>query len=416
MHITVLLLKACLLIYAISVNTISCEIPESIFNSCRTVNYTTSDGHAAIEKITCKTDGDFKIESMLPDKQQAIGNFDNIQIKSLIIKKLSNIYFPKGASYLNKLNNRKFILNENNKAYEELIVDNLEIQFNGTIKLERNSFSSFADSLKSFQIVNVDSYTLDSADLINELKSLKSLVNLTVENSDLDIENILTNANLSSLRYLNLKNNAIRLVHNEDTLFSNLIKLEGLSLCGNVIKFIDSSKLEMLPANLFELRLNENEIEIISNGSFKTLKNLTYLNLASNRIVAINKNTFVGLERLRALFLDKNLITIIERATFDYLIHLETLSLAFNNIKSIYRNSISAMLNLVELNASFNKIDNIEDNLFFNLTRLRKIDFTNNHISSIQVEIIAGLPALEVFNLEENNFKEVKFYNKKCTE
>jgi len=107
------------------------------------------------------------------------------------------------------------------------------------------------------------------------------------------------------LEYLNLENNAISSI--QMGAFSNLIKLETLSLSFNKISLFDSD------ANIFnyltslkQLSLKSNKIEYIPSFLFKNLHKLETIDLSSNRLRLLEKYSFFNLFYLRNLYLKEN--------------------------------------------------------------------------------------------------------------
>ena len=207
-------------------------------------------------------------------------SFETISIKSFILERMEEKYLSSISNYLHHFNHKIFLLDDKKLIYDALILKKFKIEFNGRIVFKSDSFISFGDYLEDLQLFNFDSTVLNVSELINEINNLKRLSNLTIENSSLNIENILLNTHLDTLRVLNLRNNSL--------------KLEPYSFLTH------SHHLE----NLAQLHLGDNLIDIIYDSAFKHMKNLVYLNLEWNKIDSIRKDAFKGLENLIELNLE----------------------------------------------------------------------------------------------------------------
>ncbi|XP_078601654.1 uncharacterized protein LOC144876345 [Branchiostoma floridae x Branchiostoma japonicum] len=213
-----------------------------------------------------------------------------------------------------------------------------------------------------------------------------------------------TFSRLSSLSYLNLRNNVITTVASgafsglvnlgtlylDDNVITNisndafigLSRLVNLYLSNNDIANIESGTFRSL-SSLQGLYLQNNSIRIITSGAFSGLDNLRTLNLENNIINYISNDIFVGLSRLRVLYLRNNVITNIESGTFTSLSILEYLNLQNNDVNTIVSGALSGLDNLQTLNLDDNIIRNINNNTFSGLSRLRNLYLRNNGIATI---------------------------------
>ncbi|KAK6177945.1 hypothetical protein SNE40_012804 [Patella caerulea] len=110
------------------------------------------------------------------------------------------------------------------------------------------------------------------------------------------------------------------------------------------------------PLDTVFLGLNENEMNILKQGSFNELSSLVKLNVSSNHISILEPGAFQGLSNLKKLDLSNNKIGTINSSMFTGLPKLEKLSLANN------------------------RINTIPEGTFNDLTSLRRVDFGSDFL------------------------------------
>ena len=158
------------------------------------------------------------------------------------------------------------------------------------------------------------------------------------------------------IQRLQLQHNNIRAV---DAALGFYAQLQYVDLSHNqLISLPDRGFLQQ--KKLLELRLTNNKIFNVSNGTFDGLKTVTILSLrknfledmgsavftdlvkveeldlGQNRIRSIHPAAFSGLEHLRVLYLDDNDLADVPSLALVPLPHLAELSLALNNIQVLY--------------------------------------------------------------------------------
>ena len=156
------------------------------------------------------------------------------------------------------------------------------------------------------------------------------------------------------IQRLQLQHNNIRTV---DAALGFYAQLQYVDLSHNqLISLPDRGFIQQ--KKLVELRLSNNKIFKVSNGTFTGLKTLTILSLrknfleellssvfsdlyqveeldlGQNRIHSLHASTFSGLEHLRILYLDDNDLAEVPSPALVPLPHLAELSLALNNIQA----------------------------------------------------------------------------------
>lgn len=111
-----------------------------------------------------------------------------------------------------------------------------------------------------------------------------------------------------SLRYLNLQENRINVIHEQA--FQDLTRLENLYL-------------------------NDNLLSDLPKLAFKGLSRLKMLNLGGNQLTNLSKTWFSDQVELEVLYLDRNQLLYIEEGTFENLTSLITLHLNSNNLTTL---------------------------------------------------------------------------------
>lgn len=89
-----------------------------------------------------------------------------------------------------------------------------------------------------------------------------------------------------------------------------------MNLGGNRLERIPQQALSIFDM-LKKLEVQENHIEVITEGDFEGLRNLDSLILAHNRIKRIPANVFSHLKQLNSLELEGNRITYIDKDAFS---------------------------------------------------------------------------------------------------
>lgn len=113
---------------------------------------------------------------------------------------------------------------------------------------------------------------------------------------------------LSYLRYLNLQENRINVIHEQA--FQDLVRLENFYL-------------------------NDNLLSDLPRLAFRGLIHLKMLNLGGNQLTNVSKTWFSDLVEVEILYLDRNQLLYIEEGTFENLTSLITLHLNSNNLTTL---------------------------------------------------------------------------------
>lgn len=259
---------------------------------------------------------------------------------------------------------------------------------------------------------------------LTELESLEISFGLEFDDFPEDILKPLIN-----LQWLVIDNNNFRIISENGLL--TLEQLRYLNLEGN--------RIEVIPVNLFrssvhahltDIRLSNNNIEIILPNSFNSLNNLQTVMLLGNRLKTLQKNSFYNLANLTTLILSDNLLKFISPAAFSNLPFLTRLDMQNNkltefsfkffvNVSNFSPLILNVSNNYISYCESDNKILNIEVfDLRYNslssvprclehVSALRKLFMDHNTISILGHNSFMHLTSLEVLTLRQNNINNI---------
>lgn len=211
------------------------------------------------------------------------------------------------------------------------------------------------------------------------------------------------------LQTLLLRNNKITHLHYES--FHGLSEIKEISLSFNDISITNpyvfenvSSTLKILelsfavfPARSIELidpldalipltqlmwlGLDNNNLKVLSNTSFASMRELSYINLGFNQLISLPRGLF---------------LTDVHR-------HLVEIDLSYNSLHTISTGDFNNLSDLQIINLQSNKIRVVEKHSFTSMEYLNSIDLSHNHLSNISVEAFAFLPRLRSLNLQHNS-------------
>lgn len=211
---------------------------------------------------------------------------------------------------------------------------------------------------------------------------------------------------LAQLSELELKNNGLNLI--ADRAFEGLVSLSKLDLSVN--------KLNSLPPELFieakninELYLNNNSINVLAPGIFTELTQLLVLDLSHNELTSewVNPATFKGLKRLVLLDISFNRVTKLEQNIFKDLTSLQILKIKENYIETVLENTFSELKNLHTLILSHNRLSTIEASTFQGLHGLSLLSLEYNRINRIDMKALKNCSSLQDLHLNGNKLLHV---------
>ncbi|XP_034042616.1 nyctalopin [Thalassophryne amazonica] len=140
------------------------------------------------------------------------------------------------------------------------------------------------------------------------IRGMENLTHLYLEKNKIEAVAYNSLLGLNSLRYLNLQENNINVIHNQA--FQDLVHLENFYLNDNLLSFLPQI-------------------------TFKGLNRLKMLNLGGNRLTNVSRTWFGDLLELEVLYLDRNQLVYIEDGSFENLTSLITLHLNSNNLTTL---------------------------------------------------------------------------------
>ena len=243
------------------------------------------------------------------------------------------------------------------------------------------------------------------------------VIGLGLDGSDLESLSAII-LNLSSLKYLSLKNNHLTEI---PTFINNIETLEMLDLTKNflrklpplqnltvlyhlILKDNQLESLSLLPRNLQSLNLRWNKIKKLPGRLPSSLKSL---NIAQNRLFELH-NSLGELSDLEELNLYGNNIRILPES-IGSLQKLKSLIVRINKLESLPR-SLEKVTSLEFLDLEENLLSELID--FSNLTNLKILNVSKNKLERlINLENCVNLINLDI---RDNNFKELdlKYLNK----
>ncbi|XP_057707579.1 nyctalopin [Corythoichthys intestinalis] len=140
------------------------------------------------------------------------------------------------------------------------------------------------------------------------IRGMENLTHIYLERSKIEAVAYNSLLGLGSLKYLNLQENRINVIH--DQAFQDLVRLENFYL-------------------------NDNLLSDLPRLAFKGLGRLKMLNLGGNQLTNVSRTWFGDLVELEILYLDRNQLLYIEEGTFENLTSLITLHLNSNNLTAL---------------------------------------------------------------------------------
>ncbi|XP_068602541.1 nyctalopin [Brachionichthys hirsutus] len=140
------------------------------------------------------------------------------------------------------------------------------------------------------------------------VRGLENLTHVYLERNKIEAVAYSSLLGLGGLRYLNLQENRINVIHDES--FQDLRRLENFYL-------------------------NDNLLSSLPRFVFRGLGHLKMLNLGGNQLINVSRTWFSDLVELEVLFLDRNQVLCIEEGTFENLTSLVTLHLNSNRLTGL---------------------------------------------------------------------------------
>ncbi|GAV01741.1 hypothetical protein RvY_12401 [Ramazzottius varieornatus] len=133
-----------------------------------------------------------------------------------------------------------------------------------------------------------------------------------------------------------------------------------------------------IPADVTELRLEQNLISHIPSQAFSPYKYLKKIDVSNNKIAEIAPDAFTGLEALTSLVLYGNLIQDVTPALFRGLRSLQLLLLNSNKIACLHLETFHDLHNLNLLSLYDNKLISLANGTFSSLRKLQTLHLARN--------------------------------------
>lgn len=344
--------------------------------------------------------------------------FNNFQFLEIVSTSQANykILFDYNSSKLNEnsslfLRNctkcKLFNLNKNfgdflNHLSKNSQIETLDLSSNNLNDINLLLYLDFPEKikflyLKKNQIKNVSFF---------QIKNMLALKSLDLSFNQLEIieKKILS---LSSLTYLHLQNNNLKVIH-VDNILSNLMTID---LSNNKIVYYEQSK--YTSSSLLDLYQNCHKLLLATNKDETeqtSCQSVSLVDLSKNNLENfLFKNNFfkqiiTRLNELVIIKLNNNKLTKINSNSFKKLL-LKELDLSFNFIDEINSNALLWANHLTILNLSHNKLKKIQADLFSQCNILTIINLSNNYLETFEKSTFSGLFKLEILNLANNNLK-----------
>lgn len=232
----------------------------------------------------------------------------------------------------------------------------------------------------------------------DSFKELINLQTLNLRDNAIQLMDTFAFNGLIKLRKLNLNNNQIKGVKD---LFAPLKSIETIDLEQNRIADIYFNDINA--TTLTYLNLARNYIRLIRDNSFLNINNLYFLDLSWNRIMTLSQGSFNRLTNLTVLQINSNFIETISLGVLSGLHNLRSLQLAGNKIRELRTGIFSGLPELGSLNMSNNKIQSIAKTGVLPLHSLHTLDLSSNLLIDVDYELlIRNMPRLASLSVQGN--------------
>ncbi|KAL0273709.1 UNVERIFIED_CONTAM: hypothetical protein PYX00_006325 [Menopon gallinae] len=314
----------------------------------------------------------------------------------------------------------EMILESNNlpslpgRVFEGLEIKRLMLRDNGLERVTSNWLATLTlpsdalDHLRKVEAVTLQGGYMKRAPKFSSLHNLRYIQIHSPVLMDLTPDNF---HHLPSLEQLHLIGSPL-LSKLDARLFTNLHKLSLLNISNCGLSWIHPKAMQNLP-NLSELSLIGNRIPDASivGRACRDLHNLHILRLDNNFIDRIMEGSFSDLPALRELYISGNMISEIHKGAFRNTPSLKILDLSRNIIRRINAGSFTYPSGnaLEELWITDNQLYHVNEMkaLFGNLPRLRFLDLSRNYFEEIPFDALRGHATLERLHLDENRIKRI---------
>ena len=208
----------------------------------------------------------------------------------------------------------------------------------------------------------------------------------------------------NSIIYLDISGN--KLYHLQKDLLVNCFKLRVLIAGHNKIRELPVGIFDSLQV-VFMLSLKFNNLTMIHDTLFHSMRSLQHLYLEGNNLVTLSVNIFTFNIKLRHLTLSRNKLFAVYPETFESLTELEVLELEATHLKNVSYGCFDSLVNLESLLMSDNRIRYLFESMYNVTTKLQTLDLCCNNVSFLPMNIFTPLISLKYLNLAYNSLSQL---------
>ncbi|KAL5237361.1 hypothetical protein ACI65C_004771 [Semiaphis heraclei] len=240
----------------------------------------------------------------------------------------------------------------------------------------------------------------------NTFKELPLLNELNLKGNRLEILEPSLLANNEKLKKLDVSHNRLTEIH--ESYFSVNKELEELSISHNSLSEFPSSLAANPNLKILDLRNNEikqmkkNNLNILNEGAFQQLPNLTILEMEGNNLNTLPSYGIQSLPNLMVVKMARNKLVSLPSAAMVNLPMLQIVELQQNQLNEIASDAFVGIPNLIMMNLSHNYLNGMEKSGLNNLRNLEVLDLSHNKLKQITTRSIQNMHSLIMLKLDNN--------------
>ncbi|XKL61644.1 hypothetical protein PGB90_001477 [Kerria lacca] len=190
------------------------------------------------------------------------------------------------------------------------------------------------------------------------------------------------------------------------------VGLELLDLSDNEISLLPDNGFTSL-RSLQKFYLQNNLISTMADRAFVGLVSLQYLNISNNRLSSLPPELFQSTRNLKEVHLFNNSINVLAPGLLEGLDQLVILDLSRNELTSswVNKDTFSGLIRLVVLNIGYNQLTKIDSHVFQDLYSLQILNLEHNNIESITDSSFSALNNLHALKLSYNKLVTVETFH-----
>ncbi|XP_045553629.1 toll-like receptor 13 [Salmo salar] len=219
---------------------------------------------------------------------------------------------------------------------------------------------------------------------------------------------VLDRSFLSNVKRLNLSGIEMsfeRMVMVLQTVNSSLVHLRLYDIGEERVKALTDIACHIPTLSL--LRLHHNNISVLSKEFLQSCKHLTEMDVCDNNINQLSEFSFRSMEQLSTLKLGHNSLSSVPNATRN-LPTLKILDLSFNIINKLGCSDFANLTGLTQLFLFHNQISKLPGCVFQDLKELRILKVGSNKILTLNDVFMNGLHKLETLNFAGNKLSSIR--------